>query len=96
MPGLAHLQEVVDRKKSPAVSSDLAQEGVSFHKIQKDPQAPLVAQSIKARSIVTHQRSNDHLDYAASHFAKTTPAPIPVHDGIIRAVALPPSILGPR
>ncbi len=44
MPGLAHLQKVVNRRDPPAFSSDSTEEGVSFHKIQK---GPLAAQSMK-------------------------------------------------
>lgn len=43
VPGFAHLQEVVHRNNSPAISSDLAEKGISYDKIQKNPQAPLIA-----------------------------------------------------
>ena len=46
--------------------------------------------------IVTHSRLTDRLKYAASHFSKTTPAPMPVVGGNSLAVALPPSVLGRR
>ncbi|CAF9936457.1 hypothetical protein IMSHALPRED_010766 [Imshaugia aleurites] len=48
------------------------------------------------KDILTHPRMKDRRRYAASHFAKTTPAPVPVHHGIKRTVALPPSVLGRR
>lgn len=46
--------------------------------------------------IVTHPRWNNRLKYVASHFSKTTTAPIPRVNGELLAVALPPSVLGRR
>ena len=48
------------------------------------------------KDIVTHPRRYDRLKYVASHFSKTTTAPIPRVNGEPLAVALPPSVLGHR
>lgn len=48
------------------------------------------------KDMMTHPRLIDRRVYAASHFSKTTPAPIPMVGDDSVAVALPPSVLGRR
>ena len=48
------------------------------------------------KDMMTHPRLIDRRVYAASHFSKTTPAPIPMVGDHSIAVALPPSVLGRR
>lgn len=48
------------------------------------------------KDIVTHPRWYDRLKYIASHFSKTTTAPIPRVNGEPLAVAIPSSVLGHR